>query len=128
MITLNRIQRVIQPQQQEHSFLSAISDWQLTTCPGAWKPAIDVFENSDDIVIRMEIAGMKESDFSITIAQRTIVISGCRIDQSDRQSFHRMEIFFGEFRAEVELNIPFQVESAQATYADGFLQICLPKR
>ena len=60
MITLNHIHRVIQQQDGEHLYLSAISDWQLNTCPNTWRPAVDVYEIDNFIVIRMEIAGMKE--------------------------------------------------------------------
>jgi HSP20 family protein len=127
MITLNHIHRVIQHQDEERLYLSAISDWQLNTCPNTWRPAVDVFEAANFIVIRMEIAGMKESDFQINISQQTVTITGHRSDRSERKAFHQMEIFFGEFRAEVVITPQFVTEGAEANYSDGFLQIILPK-
>ena len=127
MITLNHIHRVIQPQEEERLYLSAISNWQLSTCPSAWRPLVDVLEIENFIVVRMEIAGMKESDFHINISENNIIITGCRLDHSERIAFHRMEIFFGDFRAEIELTVPFQTQGAEAYYSDGFLEISLPK-
>jgi HSP20 family protein len=127
MITLKHIHRVIQHQDGERLYLSAISDWQLNTCPNSWRPAVDVFEIDNIIVVRMEIAGMKEADFQISISQQTIMISGHRSDRSERKAFYQMEIFFGEFRAEVNITSKFLTEGAEAYYSDGFLQILLPK-
>jgi HSP20 family protein len=127
MITLNHIQRVIQHKDGERLYLSAISDWQLNTCPNTWSPAVDVFEVDNFFVVRMEIAGMNESDFQISISQQTITITGHRSDRSERKAFHQMEIFFGEFRAEVVITPQFVTEGAEANYSDGFLQIILPK-
>jgi HSP20 family protein len=126
MITLNHIHRVIQQQDGERLYLSAISDWQLNTCPNTWRPAVDVFEIENFIVVRMEIAGMKESDFQIGISQKTITITGRRPDLSERKAFYQMEIFFGEFRAEIDMTPQFLTDGAQAYYSDGFLRILLP--
>jgi len=127
MITLNHIQRVIQMPEETQLFLSAISDWHLSTCPGTWRPALDVYEVEDSIVVRMEIAGMREADFTVTLSHNKITFSGCRLDHSEKKAYHRMEIFFGEFQAEIEITQPFHARGAEAFYADGFLKIILPK-
>jgi HSP20 family protein len=127
MITLNHIHRVIQRQDGDRIFVSAISDWQLNTYPNTWRPSVDVFELDDSLVIRMEIAGMKDEDIKVNFSESIITITGSRSDDSVKRAFHQMEIFFGEFKAEIDVTQPFQAEGAKAEYSDGFLQISLPK-
>ena len=93
-----------------------------------WRPPTDVYETEIVIVVRVEIAGMKEEDFTVSLSERFLVIRGLRPDMSERRAFHQMEIFFGEFMSEVELPCPVVAESAEAEYSMGFLKIVLPKQ
>ena len=86
-----------------------------------------MYETVENIVIRVEIAGMREQDFSVALEDRTLTIRGIRTDPTERRAFHQMEIPFGEFSTEVELPVPIIPEGVEAIYRDGFLQITLPK-
>jgi HSP20 family protein len=93
----------------------------------SWRPPTDVFETEDVIIVRMEIAGMKESDFVIELNERFLTIRGVRPDTNERRSYYQMEIRFGEFAVEMELPFLVQTELVEATYQDGFLRLSLPK-
>ena len=41
-----------------------------------WHPPTDVYEREDSIVVRVEIAGMKEEDFIIQLDQYLLTILG----------------------------------------------------
>jgi HSP20 family protein len=108
--------------------------WRMAMRPHLWRPPTDVYETEDAILIRVEIAGMREQDFNIAMEDRTLTIRGIRYDTSERSgqgtgrgAFHQMEILFGEFSTEVELPAPILTERVEAVYRDGFLQITLPK-
>jgi HSP20 family protein len=92
-----------------------------------WRPPTDVFETEDAVLVRVEIAGMEENDFSIVLDGRYLSIRGVRGDVPERRAYHQMEIRFGEFASELEL--PYQVSAVdiEAIYSSGFLQIRLPK-
>lgn len=92
-----------------------------------WRPPIDVFETERAIVVRVEIAGMKESDFAITLDERHLSIRGTRPDSPERRAYRQMEIRFGEFLAEVDLHSPINVDEVEAVYSNGFLKVTLPK-
>jgi HSP20 family protein len=92
-----------------------------------WRPPTDVYENQDAIIVRVEIAGMRDSDFSITLNDRVLTIEGVRPDQSERRAYHQMEIRFGEFKTEVLLHVPVDSQTIQAEYLDGILRLVLPK-
>lgn len=93
-----------------------------------WRPPTDVFETEKSLVIRVEIAGMHEEDFSLSLTERSLVIRGLRPDISERRAYHQIEIPFGEF--ETEVNLPCQVVANQVTaeYLLGFLRVELPRK
>jgi len=93
-----------------------------------WHPPTDVYETDAHYVVRVEVAGMSERDFTISIADRTLVVTGIRQDLSDKLACHQIEIHYGEFRSEVVLPGPVDEGDIEAVYSDGFLRIVLPKR
>lgn len=101
--------------------------WRITLRSTAWRPPTDVFEIEDTIVVRVEIAGMREEDFVIELNGRNLMVRGTRQDTPQRGVFHQMEIRFGEFSIELELPSHIEADQVQAVYSDGFLRIHLPK-
>jgi HSP20 family protein len=95
--------------------------------PHVWRPPTDVYETEDIIVVRVEIAGMREEDFSISLSNRLLTIRGTRQEAPERRAYHQMEIFFGEFSTEVELPGPVVVEAVIAEYQSGLLRLVFPK-
>lgn len=93
-----------------------------------WHPPTDVYETDAHYVVRVEVAGMGKSDFTISIADRTLIITGVRQDLSDKLAYHQIEIHYGEFRSEVILPGPVDEGDIEAVYSDGFLKVVLPKR
>lgn len=102
-------------------------NWRLSSHPHAWRPPTDVYEREDSIVVRVEIAGMNESDFTISLDQNILVVRGTRPDLNEVRAYHQMEINFGEFISAVEIMVPFDHEHVHADYQNGFLWIFLPK-
>ena len=102
-------------------------NWRATSNPQIWHPPTDVYERSDSIEVRVEIAGMTEDDFAISLDKNTLVISGVRQDASERRTYHQMEIYFGEFLSVVEIHAPIDAEQVRAEYQNGFLYVILPK-
>ena len=106
---------------------ASFSHWRLTMRSPTWRPPTDVFETENALIVRIEIAGLHESEFSIQLDGRYLTINGTRPDVSERRAYHQMEIHFGEFS--VDLEIPFNViaDSIEAVYNNGFLRVTLPK-
>ena len=106
--------------------ITETSRWRIISRPHAWRPPTDVYETENTIIIRVEVAGMRDSDFTISLVERTLTIRGIRQDTSERRAYHQMEIAFGEFTTEVELPYTIIAEKVEAVYHDGFLRITLP--
>lgn len=102
-------------------------NWRISTHPHTWRPPTDVYEREDSIIVRVEIAGMNENDFSVSLDQNILAVRGVRTDISERRAYHQMEINFGEFFTAVEIQVPIDFERIQAEYQNGFLWITLPK-
>ncbi len=93
-----------------------------------WVPPTDVYETEDTLVVLVELAGVRQSDFSVSLFERRLVISGVRAEQGPvRRAYHQMEVAFGEFRTEVELPVHVDASRVDAEYAEGFLRVVLPK-
>jgi HSP20 family protein len=95
--------------------------------PHAWSPPTDLIETEDRLIIRIEIAGMNQNDFSIQVVSRRVIVSGSRPEIRNQGCFHRMEIPSGDFISEVDLPQPVETDQASADYRDGYLTITLPK-
>ncbi len=115
-------------QRKEASLLaSGIVNWHLTMLPHAWRPPTDMFETEDRFVVRVEISGMKDGEFSVVVENNILSISGTRVEANERRAYHQMEIHFGDFSTEVEIPVNVDVTQIKADYEDGFLWVYLPK-
>lgn len=101
--------------------------WRNGVRSHVWYPPTDVYETEDTIVVRVEIAGMREDDFSISLSGNQLTIRGNRPEVFERRAYHQMEIFFGEFSSEVDLPGPVLSDQVTAEYVAGFLRLVFPK-
>ncbi|OIN90806.1 MAG: hypothetical protein AUJ21_07945 [Anaerolineae bacterium CG1_02_58_13] len=93
----------------------------------AWSPPTDVYETDEAYILRVEVAGMREADFEITLEDGFLQIGGTRPDVPERRAYQQMEIRFGRFSTAVGLPGPVNVDASRAEYVDGFLTVTLPK-
>jgi HSP20 family protein len=101
--------------------------WQVRVQHHVWSPPTDLFETQSDYVVRVEVAGMREQDFSVTLEHNYLTISGNRVEPHERRAYHQMEVRFGEFSTVVALPGPVDIKVSRAEYEDGFLTVILPK-
>lgn len=95
----------------------------------AWNPPVDVLEESDRIVVKVEAPGLKESDLRVTFEDGVLTISGERqFERKDDRNYHRIERAYGTFTR--TFTLPRSVEASQihASYVNGVLEIEIPKK
>ena len=101
--------------------------WVIVRHTTAWHPPTDVYEINNRLVVAVEIAGMRDGDFNVTLQGQRLTISGTRRRMTDPDcAYYQLEISFGDFRTEVELPWPVSRDEVSATYRDGFLRVELP--
>lgn len=121
-LELSAIEDESWPRKSEHPSL-----WGVKRHTHKWRPPTDVYETQDAYQVRVEIAGMRGSDFAVTFERQVLVIQGARSDAGPRKEFRQLEIAYGEFETTVEIPEPVEVAKIVAAYQDGFLKVELPK-
>lgn len=113
----------------DESYYSAFDglSWRIHNRSKLWRPPMDIYETENELVVRLEIAGLQENDFTITQKGRLLSIAGVRSDVVERRAFHQMEIPFGEFLVELQLPVHVDETRTVASYLHGFLKVVLPK-
>lgn len=101
--------------------------WQVQVGSTVWSPPTDVYETDSDVVVRVEVAGMRDQDFEVALQDDTLFVNGIRPDVPERRAYHQMEIRFGKFGSAVGLPGSVNADAARAEYRDGFLTVVLPK-
>lgn len=94
-----------------------------------WRPPTDVYETEADVMVVMELAGIKEEDVEVTLFNDMVIVSGNRVDgaRPEKVRYHEVGINFGRFRSEVYLPIKVNPDCVDAGYENGFLTIRLSK-
>jgi HSP20 family protein len=94
-----------------------------------WTPAVDVYEDKDEITVRAELPGMKKEDIEVTVVGDTLTISGERKHEEEKKEgeVYRSERYLGRFQRSVTLPTEVDPNKVQATYKDGVLTVTLPK-
>ncbi len=114
----------------ERLFSNVASRVMVTRRMHLWHPPTDVLETETAIVVLVELSGMGQGEINVDLNGRQLTISGIRglADKYRKYFYHRMEVNYGEFRTEVQLPAAVSPENVEASYADGFLEIVLPRR
>jgi HSP20 family protein len=98
-----------------------------------WEPRVDLFEDSETLFVRAEIAGARSEDINLGyLAERhSLLIRGCRHEEnppSGQRGFYQLEIYYGEFAREIRLpEVAIDPEGIRAHYRNGFLTVVIPK-
>ena len=91
-------------------------------------PPVNVFRKGEDIVMVIEVPGVRKEDLRIEAKANTIRIAGTKaIEPGDRASVHRIERRGGRFDRAVALPIEIDADRIKAECRDGILALYLPR-
>ncbi len=92
-------------------------------------PAVDVFEDQDDIVIETELPGMKKEELDVQLTGDLLTISGKHESERkiERKSYFRVERSASAVSRSVRLPVEVQADKMTATLKDGVLEVRAPK-
>ena len=97
-----------------------------TTSRGSY-PAVDLFQNGDEVVLTAEIPGVKKEDIKIEVKNNLFRISGTRkLEYPEKASFHRVERRNLKFDRTVRLPHSVDADKIKAEYVNGVLKVKLP--
>jgi HSP20 family protein len=96
----------------------------------SFAPAVDVFENGEKVVLKLDIPGIKEADLDIRVENQTLSVRGERKFEAEEkeENFHRIERRYGSFFRSFSLPNTVDTENVAATYQAGVLKLELKKK
>ena len=102
---------------------------QLTSA-GNFVPPVDVYEDEQNLVLKLEVPGVNEADLNVSLENNTLTIQGERKFEKEEkeENFHRIERRYGSFLRTFRLPNTIDGEKVEANYDKGILKITLAKR
>ncbi|RLB84064.1 MAG: Hsp20/alpha crystallin family protein [Deltaproteobacteria bacterium] len=111
----------------EEMFRSVRPIFNYSEC--SWKPQVDIYETSDNIIIFAEISGVEKENLELEITNRAVRICGTRSEMPCFKNgrYRLAEIQYGHFERLLNLPSTIDTEKVKASYTNGFLEITLAK-
>ena len=99
------------------------------TIGGGAFPPVNVLSSPEEMLVEMELPGVKRDDIDLSITGETLVVKGSRKlpDNSDKLTWQRQERGVGDFVRTISLGDRVDASKVDAKLADGILTIRLPK-
>jgi HSP20 family protein len=94
-------------------------------------PTMDVVENDNEIVVAVEMPGLRREDIDISIDDDVLTIRGEKKveerQQDEKKNFHVTERAYGVFYRAIQLPSGIDPSKVEATMENGVLKITIPK-
>src|SRR5215210_5986740 len=92
-----------------------------------WAPSVDVLQKDGDLVVRVEMPGVKPEDVHVAVHNRVLTISGERKvdEEEERAGYYVRELRHGSFQRSMILPEGVDEEKIHARYQDGILEVAL---
>jgi len=94
-----------------------------------WSPAADVYESPEEIILQVELPGIRLSDVRLEALDGKLRVSGHRRADPEVEPRHfvRMERIYGEFSREFVIPASIDPSRIKATLKSGILKIVAAK-
>ena len=113
-----------------HDFARPEEGSSETLSAGNFVPAVDVYEDAQKVMLKLEVPGIRREDLDIRVEGRTLTVKGERKFETEEkeENFHRIERRYGSFVRSFTLPATVDTENVQAVTTDGVLSISLAKK
>lgn len=94
-----------------------------------WRPAVDIYEEEDRIVIKAELPGMEKKDIKVNVEDHILILEGERSEENEvkKENYHRNERAFGKFHRSFALPADIDPDKVNAEFKDGVLKVEIPR-
>ncbi|HNW91568.1 MAG TPA: Hsp20/alpha crystallin family protein [bacterium] len=95
-----------------------------------FSPPLDIAETENEILVRIELPGVQQSDIDVTVHDGVLTVKGeKKISKEDKNlQWHRVERDYGSFTRSLTLPNTINHESIKASHKDGVLTLTMAKR
>ncbi len=94
----------------------------------AWVPQVDVMERDGKLVVRADLPGIDKDNLRVEVTGEGLVLEGERRREieEERGGLYRVERSYGTFRRVIPLPEGIDLNSAEARFDNGVLEVMLP--
>jgi HSP20 family protein len=113
-----------------HDFAVPNSGASEPLAAGSFVPAVDVYEDAQKVVVKLEVPGVREEDLDVRIENHTLTVKGERKFEAEEkeENFRRIERRFGNFVRSFTVSQAVDTDSITANYDAGVLTVTLAKK
>src|SRR6201992_4364287 len=121
---------VITLQHRVNSLFRDFNEGDNAVAAASFTPAVDVYEDPQKVVLKLEVPGIEEKDLDVRVENHTLTVKGERKFEKDEkeENFHRIERRYGTFFRAFTLPSTVDTENVQASYNAGVLKLELKKK
>ena len=121
---------VVALQNRVNSLFRDLNDGEDPVAAASFVPPVDVYEDAQKLVLKLEVPGIEEKDLDVRVEDHTLTVKGERKFEAEEkeQNFHRIERRYGSFFRAFTLPSTVDTESVAASYNAGVLKLELKKK
>jgi len=95
-----------------------------------FRPAADLYETPEGLVLRVEIPGAVREDLGIDLAGQELIVRGQRrpLPPANISRVLHYEITYGSFERSFHIPLAVDPEGVRASYEHGILEVRLPRQ
>ncbi|MGD0736628.1 MAG: Hsp20/alpha crystallin family protein [Terracidiphilus sp.] len=117
-------------QHRVNSLFRDLNDGDDALTTASFVPAVDIYEDAQKVVLKLEVPGIEEKDLDVRVENHTLTVKGERKFEAEEkeQNFHRIERRYGSFYRAFTLPSTVDTENVKAAYTAGVLKLELAKK
>lgn len=92
-------------------------------------PNVDMFSTPSEVVIEVELPGVRKEDIDVSQVKNSITIKAFKVEcyEDEKINYVCMERIFGRFFRTIEIPCPVDTVKIKAVFTDGILTLSIPK-
>jgi HSP20 family protein len=121
---------VVSLQNRMNNLFRGINEEESPLAAASFVPAVDIYEDKDKVVLKLEVPGIDQKDLHVTVEDNTLTVKGERKfeDEEKQENFHRIERTYGSFYRAFTLPPTVDAANIEASYNAGVLKLALKKK
>ena len=104
--------------------------WKEDVARGVWSPPVDILERGNEIVLKIDLPEVSQSEIDIKVEENTLIVQGERKfrKETSEENYLHIERPYGTFRRTFSIPRTIDHEGIKASCKDGVLRVILPRK